>query len=71
VIVVSDTSPLNYLILIEEVSILAALYQRVLIPEMVFASFSIRVRLHQYGNGPHKHPHGSKCILFTQVPQEI
>jgi predicted nucleic acid-binding protein len=36
VIVISDTSPLNYLILIEEVSILAALYQRVLIPEMVF-----------------------------------
>jgi len=36
VIVVSDTSPLNYLITIEEVGILAALYERVLIPEMVF-----------------------------------
>ncbi len=35
-IVVSDTSPLNYLVLIGEVDILAALYERVLIPEIVF-----------------------------------
>ena len=36
VVVVSDTSPLNYLILIGEVDILAVLYERVLIPETVF-----------------------------------
>jgi len=35
VIVVSDTSPLNYLIAIQEIEILPALYQRVLIPETV------------------------------------
>ena len=34
-IVVSDTSPLNYLIAIQEIEILPALYQRVLIPETV------------------------------------
>jgi predicted nucleic acid-binding protein len=35
-IVVSDTSPINYLILIEEIEILSALYERVLIPESVY-----------------------------------
>jgi len=35
-IIVSDTSPLNYLILIDQSDILAALYERVLIPQAVF-----------------------------------
>jgi hypothetical protein len=34
-IVVADTSPLNYLVLIGEIELLAALYQKVLIPEEV------------------------------------
>ncbi len=34
--VVSDTSPLNYLILIEQVNLLPQLYRRVLIPRSVF-----------------------------------
>lgn len=34
-IVVADTSPLNYLILINEIELLPALYERVLIPEEV------------------------------------
>lgn len=34
-IVVADTSPLNYLILIHEIELLPALYERVLIPEEV------------------------------------
>jgi predicted nucleic acid-binding protein len=35
-IVVSDTSPLNYLVLIDQADILPALYGRVLIPQAVF-----------------------------------
>ena len=35
-IVISDTSPLNYLILIECIDVLPALYGRVVIPEGVF-----------------------------------
>lgn len=34
-IVVADTSPLNYLVLIAEVEVLSALYDRILIPEEV------------------------------------
>ena len=34
-IVVSNTSPLNYLILIEQVDVLSKLYERVLVPEVV------------------------------------
>ncbi|HEV2137121.1 MAG TPA: hypothetical protein VGR47_23080 [Terracidiphilus sp.] len=36
-IVVADTSPLNYLILIDEIELLPALYDRVSIPHTVFA----------------------------------
>jgi predicted nucleic acid-binding protein len=34
-IVVADTTPINYLILIEEIDILAKLYGRVVIPRVV------------------------------------
>jgi predicted nucleic acid-binding protein len=34
-IVVADTTPLNYLVLIDEIEVLPALYQRVLVPEEV------------------------------------
>ena len=36
-IVVADTSPLNYLILIGEIGILSQLYERIVVPEEVFA----------------------------------
>ena len=35
-IVIADTTPINYLILIEEIGILEKLYGRVLIPTAVF-----------------------------------
>jgi predicted nucleic acid-binding protein len=38
--VVSDTSPLNYLILIEQINLLPQLYTRVLIPGSVFEELS-------------------------------
>ena len=36
-VVVADTSPLNYLVLIQEVSVLAQLYGEVLVPDIVIA----------------------------------
>jgi predicted nucleic acid-binding protein len=36
-VVIADTSPINYLILIDEIGILPRLYHRVVIPEEVFA----------------------------------
>ena len=36
-IVVADASPLNYLVLIDQIDLLPVLYQKVLIPEAVFA----------------------------------
>lgn len=38
--VVADTSPLNYLVLIEEVDLLAQLYAEVLVPEVVIAELN-------------------------------
>ena len=35
-VVVADTSPINYLVLIGEIGILPRLYQRIVIPEEVF-----------------------------------
>jgi predicted nucleic acid-binding protein len=35
-IVVADTSPLNYLVLIDEIDLLPALFERVLLPQAVF-----------------------------------
>jgi predicted nucleic acid-binding protein len=36
VLIVADTSPINYLILIQQISVLPKLYTRVLIPPAVF-----------------------------------
>jgi len=36
-IVICDTTPLNYLVLIGQADLLSQLYQRVLIPEAVYA----------------------------------
>jgi predicted nucleic acid-binding protein len=40
IVVVSDTSPLNYLILCEVVEILPKLYERVVIPQAVYAELA-------------------------------
>lgn len=39
-IIVSDTSPINYLLLIGEINLLRELFQRVIIPEAVFAELN-------------------------------
>jgi predicted nucleic acid-binding protein len=39
-VVVADTSPLNYLVLIEAIDLLPTLYGRVVVPEPVLAEFA-------------------------------
>ena len=49
--VVADTSPLNYLILIHQINLLPDLYGRVLIPESVLKELSA-IETPQLGNEP-------------------
>ena len=39
-IVVSDTSPINYLILIDQIDLLATLFQQIIIPQAVYSELS-------------------------------
>ncbi len=41
-VIVADTSPLNYLLLIGEVEVLPKLYSHIMIPEAVFAELRTR-----------------------------
>jgi predicted nucleic acid-binding protein len=41
-VVVADTSPINYLVLIEQIDLLTRLYTRILIPLPFWQSSSIR-----------------------------
>ena len=40
--VVADTSPLNYLVLIDQINLLPQLYDRILIPEAVLGELSVK-----------------------------
>ncbi len=50
-IVVADTSPLNYLALIGEIELLAVLYQKVLIPGEVLRELQQEQTLMRQGDG--------------------
>jgi predicted nucleic acid-binding protein len=50
-IVVADTSPLNYLILIDQIDLLPALFGHVLLPRVVFRNCCIRKLLRKYRYG--------------------
>jgi predicted nucleic acid-binding protein len=60
-IVVADTSPLNYLVLIGEIELLAALYQKVLIPEEVLRE------LQRTGTPPAVHAWAASLPAWCQV----
>ena len=50
-VVVADTSPLNYLILVGEIGILSQLYGRIVVPEEVFAELGTRMPHRQFERG--------------------
>jgi predicted nucleic acid-binding protein len=49
--VVADTSPLNYLVLINQINLLPQLYGRVLIPESVLEELSAIETLQLFATG--------------------
>jgi predicted nucleic acid-binding protein len=51
-IVVADTSPINYLILIDQIAILEALYGRILIPHAVLDEMLNPKAPSSVGEGP-------------------
>ena len=51
-VVVADTSPINYLVLIEQIDLLTRLYTRILIPPAVLAERSIRSHRNRFETGP-------------------
>jgi predicted nucleic acid-binding protein len=58
-IVVADTSPINYLVLIEEIDVLTKMYGAVVIPRMV-RDFSDHRDLRSFGRGSANRPIGLK-----------
>ena len=54
-IVIADTSPINYLILIGQIDVLRALYGRVLIPPTQRTASGARDRVNSSA-GPEEHP---------------
>jgi hypothetical protein len=59
-VVVADTSPVNYLVLIGEIGILAQLYQRVVIPREVFVELMDEDAPLEVRNGQSRVPAGSR-----------
>jgi predicted nucleic acid-binding protein len=59
-VVVADTSPINYLILIGEIGVLQQLYHRVVIPEEVFSELMGTGAHLKYADGRRSIPTGSR-----------
>jgi hypothetical protein len=62
-IVVADTSPINYLLLIKEIDILPKMYGKVVIPRAVNEDLCDRLRLRSFGLGSARPLLGSKFVL--------
>jgi hypothetical protein len=62
-IVVADTSPINYLLLIKEIDILPKMYGKVVIPRAVQEEFLRQVAPEIIGPGSAMRPLGSKYVL--------
>ena len=69
-IVIADTSPINYLILIGEIDVLPALYDSVLIPPSVREELG-RPRLRSDGGGLPGAPPGLKCANPEALPIRV
>jgi len=63
-IVVADTSPINYLVLINEIEILPERYGAVVIPQAVQEELLRPVAPEIVECAPPKHRHGSRFVLL-------
>ena len=59
-LVVADTGPINYLVLIGRVDILPVLFEHVILPAAVRNELAQREHLHRFRNGLPRRPRGSK-----------
>jgi hypothetical protein len=64
-IIVADTAPLNYLVLVGQIEILAKIYAEVLIPQTVLMSFRIATHLRRFARGFPLPQGGSKSALSS------
>jgi predicted nucleic acid-binding protein len=61
-VVVADTSPINYLVLIEQIDLLTRLYTRILIPPAVLAELKHPLAPKPVETGPAIRPSGWKFL---------
>jgi predicted nucleic acid-binding protein len=61
-VVVADTSPINYLVLIEPIDLLTRLYTRILIPPAVLAELKHPLAPNRFETGPARRPSGLKFL---------
>ncbi len=57
-VVIADTGPVNYLILIGHIDILPAMFEQVLLPSAVRGELSTQTRRHRSETGWQIRPHG-------------
>jgi len=65
-IIVSDASPLHYLVLIGHVGVLPGLFGEIIIPSVVLGSCSTDVRQSWFENGPGTLPDGCWSATLPQ-----
>lgn len=69
-IVIADTSPLNYLILIDKVDLLSTLYGKIIIPEAVFAELQTARTPEKVKRWIARHPSWLRIQKITNVLDE-
>jgi len=62
-IIVADTSPINYLVLIKEIEVLPRLYGKIVIPEAVREELLRPVALRLFESGRRRRLRGSRLAL--------
>lgn len=67
-ITVSNTSPINYLILIEQIDLLPALFQEIVIPQVVYDELSDEAAPHHLKTWLANRPEWLKVIPNSPVP---
>jgi hypothetical protein len=66
-IVVADSGPLHYLILLQHIELLRRFYGQVLVPEPVARNSPPLARPPSCASGSRSRPLGSMCILCRQM----
>jgi predicted nucleic acid-binding protein len=63
-VIISNTTPINYLVLIDQINVLRHLYAHVMIPQAVFGSYKMKARLARSKHGWLHIQNGLKCERY-------